>query len=33
MHKWNMTEKAISTFKDHFKAVLAGVDKNPDAPM
>ena len=27
MHQQNATEKAISTFKDHFKAILAGVDK------
>ena len=28
MHQPNAAEKAISTFKDHFKAILAGVDKN-----
>ena len=28
MHWQNKAEKAISTFKDHFKAILAGVDKN-----
>ena len=27
MHKKNVTEKAISTFKDHFKAILVGVHK------
>ena len=27
MHEQNMTEKAISTFKDHLKAILAGVDE------
>ena len=27
MHWQNMAEKAISTFKDHFKAILVGVDK------
>ena len=28
MHGWNMAEKAISTFKVHFKAILAGIDKS-----
>ena len=27
MHCCNTEEKAISTFKDHFKAILQGVDK------
>ena len=27
MHQQNAAEKAISTFKDHFKAILSGVDK------
>ncbi len=25
-HRWNLAEKAIQTFKSHFKAILAGVD-------
>ena len=28
MHQQNPAEKAISTFKDQFKAILAGVDKS-----
>ncbi len=25
-HRWNLAEQAIQTFKNHFKAILAGVD-------
>jgi hypothetical protein len=27
-HRQNLTERAIQTFKNHFKAVIAGVDDN-----
>ncbi len=27
-HRWNLAERAIQTFKNHFKAILAGVDDN-----
>ena len=28
MNQQNAAEKAMSTFKDHFEAILVGVDKN-----
>ena len=28
MHRCNRAERAIRTFKDHFLAILAGVDKS-----